>query len=411
METSPSGSFWWEREDLSYSEGSLFLAGRNLEQLANELGTPLFVYSAERVKKNLLRVRTALDKTGVPFSLFYAMKANRFTPLLTFMKSTGLCGIDACSPEEVLHARSCGFEAKDISYTACSVSPADLAVVLRQKGILVNCDSISMIRKIGEMCPGMEIGIRLNPSMGVGYGSVSVLRYSGDKTSKFGIYAEQLDEALSTAKSYGLSVVRIHFHTGCGYLSSQLEALDKIIGTCLDMARPIKSLRAVNLGGGLGLPHTAQDQPIDLDAWSSVIASHFKGRGLEVQVEPGDFIAKDGGVLLLTVNTVETKKNTTFAGVNGGFNLAVEPFYYSLPCEPLACRIRGEKSEVFARENLKPYSICGNINEALDVWMENKPMPEIKEGDTLAMINAGGYASAMSSNHCMRGVFRECLLP
>jgi diaminopimelate decarboxylase len=411
MESSPDGAFWWEREDLSYSDGSLFLAGKNLEQLAVEFGTPLFVYSAERVRKNLLRIRTALDKTGVPFSLFYAMKANRFTPLLSFMKSTGLCGIDACSPEEVLHARSCGFDASDISYTACSVSPADLAIVLRQKGILVNCDSISMIRKIGEACPGMEIGIRLNPSMGVGYGSVSVLRYSGDKTSKFGIYAEQLDEALKTAKDYGLSVVRIHFHTGCGYLSSQLDAWNKIIETCLHMARPIESLREVNLGGGLGLPHTAQDQPIDLDAWASVIASHFKGKGLHVQVEPGDYIAKDSGILLLTVNTVEKKKNTVFAGVNGGFNLAVEPFYYSLPCEPLVCRLRGDRRHVFAAENLNTYSVCGNINEALDVWMENKPLPEVREGDTLAMINAGGYASAMSSNHCMRGVFRECLIP
>ena len=403
MKTSPSRPFWWEREDLSYSEDALVFAGRNLEQLAHELGTPLFVYSAQRVKHNLLRIRNALGKTGLPFSLFYAMKANRFAPLLTFMKSTGLCGIDACSPEEVLHARSCGFDASEISYTACSVSSPDLSVVLRQKGILVNCDSISMIRKIGEACPGMDIGIRLNPSMGVGYGSVAVLRYSGDKTSKFGIYAEQLDEALETAKRYNLSVVRIHFHTGCGYLSSQLEALSRIIGTCLDMARPIKTLKTVNLGGGLGLPHTSQDQPMDLDGWASVISSHFKGTGLHVQVEPGDFIAKDGGVLLLSVNTVEKKKNTTFAGVNGGFNLAVEPFYYSLPCEPLVCRVRGQQQ--------KPYSICGNINEALDVWMENHPMPEIREGDTLAMINAGGYAAAMSSNHCMRGIFRECLLP
>jgi diaminopimelate decarboxylase len=57
------------------------------------------------------------------------------------------------------------------------------------------------------------------------------------------------------------------------------------------------------------------------------------------------------------------------------------------------------------------YSLCGNINEALDVWAENHPMPEVREGDIVAMINAGGYASAMSSNHCMRGIFREFLLP
>lgn len=411
MENNPACTFWWQRDDLAFREGSLFLAGRNLEQIAHEMGTPLFVYSAERARANILRIRTVLERNKIPFRLFYAMKANRFTPLLTYLKSTGLCGIDACSPEEVLHARSCGFEGGDISYTACSVSDSDLAVVLRQKGILVNCDSISMIRKIGAARPGMEIGIRVNPSMGVGYGSVSVLRYSGDKTSKFGIYAEQLDEALKTARDVGLSVVRIHFHTGCGYLSSQLEALDKIIGTCLEMARPIQTLRAVNIGGGLGLPHTPDDRPMDLDAWASVIVSHLKDKNLQLHVEPGDYIAKDGGVLLLSVNTVEKKRNTLFAGVNGGFNLAVEPFYYSLPCEPVPCRLRGEVGDVFAPENLTPYSICGNINEALDVWMENKPMPEIREGDTLAMINAGGYASAMSSNHCMRGVFRECLIP
>jgi diaminopimelate decarboxylase len=411
MNDDHSEYLWWERKGLCYEKNSLAFAGKDLHQLAHEFGTPSFVYSTTQIRQNLEKIRTALGQTGLDFSLYYAMKANRFAPLLTFIKSTGLCGIDACSPEEVLHARACGFKAGEISYTANSVSPKDLDTVLRQEGIIINCDSITMIRKIGECCPGREIGIRLNPSMGVGYGSVELLRYSGDKTSKFGIYAEQFDEAVETAKKYDLRIVRIHFHTGCGYLSSQLDAWDKIIQTCLEMAGSLKDLTSVNLGGGLGVPHTRHDKPLDLDAWASIVARNFKGKGLRVELEPGDFIAKTGGILLLEVNTVEKKRATTFVGLNGGLNLAVEPFYYSLPCEPVLCRFTGDKHAVFKKENLKPYSVCGNINEALDVWAENHFLPEVHEGDILAMINAGGYASSMSSNHCMRGVFREFLLP
>jgi len=131
---------------------------------------------------------------------------------------------------------------------------------------------------------------------------------------------------------------------------------------------------------------------------------------VEVCVEPGDFIVKDAGVLVLQVVSAERKRQVDFVGVDGGFNLAVEPFFYGLPCEPVPCRIAGAVDEVYAPEALRPVSIAGNINEALDVWADQVPLPPLAEGDYLAFINAGGYASAMSSNHCMRGQFQERLL-
>lgn len=403
-------SLWWERPDLQFRHNDLTLGGQSLESLARSMGTPLFVYDSQRIRHKLEQLHQALEKTGIPFFLYYAMKANRFQPLLTFIKQTGLCGIDACSPDEVFLARACGFQAEALSFTATSLSSQDLDLLLRHDNLIITCDSISMIRKIGERCPGRDIGIRLNPSMGVGYGSVDQLRYSGDRTTKFGIYREQFDDALRTAKAYGLSITRIHFHTGCGYLSDQLDSWSRIISTCLDMARPLKQLRTVNLGGGLGLPHTRKDQPLDLEAWAEVIRSHFAGTGLGVEIEPGDFIVKDSGVLLLEVTLVEQKKDRTFVGVNGGFNLAMEPAFYSLPCEPLPSRLTEDKSQAFDPKNMHPVTIAGNINEALDVWAENHPLPPLVEGDILALINAGGYASSMSSNHCMRGSFREMIL-
>lgn len=410
MNAGMTTSLWWERPDLGYKDQALTLEGHDLHGLARSMGTPLFVYSTPRIKDNLERLHQALFDTGIPFSLYYAMKANRFAPVLTFLKQTGLCGIDACSPEEVYRARSCGFEPDAISLTATALSHQDMDQLLKHDGLIINCDSISMIRNIGQRFPGRDIGIRLNPGLGVGYGSSELLRYSGDKTTKFGIYKDRIQDAIDTAQTYDLTITRIHFHTGCGYLSSQIDPWDRIIKTCLDMAKPLKHLQTVNLGGGLGLPHTKEDSPLNLHAWAEVIRSRFSGTGLSVEIEPGDYIIKDSGVLLLEVTLVEQKKDRVFAGLNGGFNLAMEPAFYSLPCEPLPCRLSQPPETAFLPENLRPVTLAGNINEALDIWADNHLLPPLAEGEILALINAGGYASSMSSNHCLRGHFREMIL-
>lgn len=398
---------WWEREDLKYVDGRLTLAGRDVQSLAEASGTPAFFYSAERVKANAKRVLDALAATGLPHRLFYAMKANRFAPLLTYLKSTGLCGVDVLSPNELLHALGCGFEEADISYTATSVSDEDLAIIARHRDILVNVDSISTIRRLARLAPGRRIGIRVNPAIGVGYGTNEILKYSGARTTKFGIYREQWDDALAAAKAGKLEVERIHFHTGCGYLTEQLPVWDSILEACTWFVDRTPGCNAVNMGGGMGVPHVATDKRIDYSAWGNVIKKHFGTRGVEVSVEPGDHIVKDACVLVLQVNTVERKKATDFVGVNGGFNIACEPVYYGLPCEPTPCRVQGD---AFRAENLRHYTIAGNINEAMDIWYHDFPLPEVKEGDYLALLNSGGYSTAMASNHCMRGGYYERML-
>ncbi|HYC04679.1 MAG TPA: diaminopimelate decarboxylase [Azospirillaceae bacterium] len=399
---------WWERPDLGYQGRDLRLAGRSLDELARAAGGPAFFYSGARVLENLRRIKGALETTGLDHRICYAMKANRFGPLLTWIKGSGLAGIDVCSPNELLFARQCGFEAGEISYTATSVSSADLDVLARHPGTWVNADSLSTIRRLGERCPGRSIGIRVNPAMGVGYGENQLLRYSGDKTSKFGIYKDRFEEALELAARYGMKVEGIHFHTGCGYLNGQLPAWREIVRECLWFLDRLEAPRLVNLGGGLGVPHVESDRALDLEAWAGVIRDSFQGRGVRVTVEPGDYIVKDAGVLVLQVNTVERKRATTFVGVDGGFNLAMEPVFYKLPCEPAVCRLPADRAEAFAAA--RTVTVAGNINEALDIWAENAALPAIEEGDYLALLNAGGYASAMGSNHCMRAQAQEFLL-
>jgi len=393
---------WWERQDLCYQAGALFFAGKPVADLIRTTGTPAFFYNGKRILQNIERVNKALAQLNA-HKIFYAIKANRFAPVLTYIKDRADCGADVCSPGELLHAFSCGFRCNEISYTANAMTDGELKLLADNPDVALNCDALSTIRRLARFCSGRKIGIRVNPAVGIGYRDNETLKYSGDKTTKFGIYREQFDQALQLAEENNFMVNTIHFHTGCGYLNNQLSLFSEILDATHWFLDKVKDLAFVNLGGGLGVPHDSDDVQLDLDAWASVIHSHFGGKGITVCVEPGDYIVKDAGILVLGVNTVEKKRNTDFVGVNGGFNLAIEPAFYGLPCEPVVLTQKTDK--------MKPVTIAGNINESLDVWKDNFPMPDqIKEGDPLVFINAGGYASSIMSNHCMRGQVSENLL-
>lgn len=394
--------FWWARDDLGYADGRLQFAGVDVAAAAEAADQPLFLYSAPRVAANLARLQAALGGVGRPTRVYYAMKSNRYVPLLETMARWGRAGVDVCSPDEVDRALAAGFAARDISFTGTAVSNRDLDRLLAHPDLTINCDSVGQIRRIGERAPGRAIGVRVNPERGTGYGSSERLTYAGAEVTKFGIYRQQWAEALAMARAHGLTITSLHFHVGCGYLTTELDAWEAAVEAGLRFLDAAPDVKTVNVGGGLGLPHREGDRPLDLTRWAAILQRRFEGRDVTVAVEPGDYLVKDAGVLALGVVDVEPKRDVLFASVDGGFNLAPEPAYYDLPCEPAACVLRpGAWS---------PVTIAGNINEALDVWAANKPMPPLMAGDRIALLNAGGYGASMSSNHCMRGAFAEQLI-
>jgi diaminopimelate decarboxylase len=266
----------------------------------------------------------------------------------------------------------------------------------------VNCDAISTIRRLGRRCPGRTVGIRLNPGLGAGYNEK--LRYAGEKATKFGVYPDRFNEAVATARAAGMTVDTLHFHMGSGYQDDALDVFDRVLEGAAKVLDAHPGIRKLNVGGGLGVRMTESDTAIDPGRWAAIVARHARPRGVRVAVEPGDYLVKDAGILVARVNTVEDKAGTRFVGIDAGLGILNLAAYYRIPyvVAPLVLRPGARRERV---------TVSGNINEAIDVLAEDVDVPALEEGDLLALVNVGGYGSAAASNHCMRGSYREVLLP
>ena len=245
--------------------------------------------------------------------------------------------------------------------------------------------------------PPRPIGLRINPGAGAGYNDK--LAYSGERPTKFGIYADRVDEAVAAAARHGLPIDTIHVHAGSGWLADGLAPFDAALGRVAAIARALAAvgqpIAELNVGGGLGVPARAEEIPVDLDAYAAVIARHVQGLDVVVGCEPGDYLAKDTAILLAEVVTVEERAGTRFVGLDMGWNVNCSYFIYRYAQELVVCAAADAPRTTTV-------TVAGHINEAGDVFAEDYPLPPVDEGAIVALLNAGGYHEAMSSTHCLR---------
>jgi diaminopimelate decarboxylase len=395
---------FWERPGLEVDDGRLVIAGHDTARLARDNETPLYAFDLWRVREQVEALQAALSGAGLAGRVRLAMKAQREPEVLAFLRGLGspvdshAVGLDVCSPGELLHGLACGWRADEISFTGTNLSERDLDVILAHP-VHVNLDLLSQIRRFGRRGGGRAIGLRVNPRAGAAWKGESESLYSASKPTKFGIYPEQLGEAVALAGEHGLTIDTVHFHVGDGYLSDGLADLDRacaiVAGLCHRLLDLGCHLREVNAGGGLGIPQLPGEEPLDLDAWAAVLARRFGDLGATVAVEPGDFLTKDSAILLGEVVSVEDRMGTTFVGLDMGWNVMNDHFIYGMPFPYVLC----EKADAAPTQRV---TIAGHINEGDDLWAEDYPLPEVEEGDIIACINVGGYNQAMQMTHCLR---------
>jgi diaminopimelate decarboxylase len=392
---------WWARPGLEVRDGRLTIAGHDAEWLAREQRTPLYAYDLVRIQEQARALQDAFARAGVDGRVRLALKAQHEAEVLRFVRSLDdpRVDMDVCSPREVLWALDHGWREDEISYTGTNLSERDLDVILAHPGVHLNVDLITQIDRVGRRAPGRTMGIRVNPRHGAGFEGGGHTLYSGPRPTKFGIFPERLEEALAVARKHDLTIDTVHCHVGDGYLDEELPVFEEVVRRVAEMVRFLQGegcpIVEVNTGGGLGVPQRPGDRPLDLDRWASILATHLGPLGVAVGTEPGDFLAKECAIHLAEVVTVEERDGLTFVGVDTGWNVLGEHFIYRALLDLVLCRAADAAPT-------QDVTISGHINEGDDLFAEDYPFPEVREGDVVAAINVGSYNASMTAEHCLR---------
>jgi diaminopimelate decarboxylase len=395
-------------EPLANRGGKLYFGGVFAVELAEQFDTPLYVVSESRIRDNYQRLHEALARNYKKVRVYYAAKANSNLSVLKILETEGAY-LDAVSPGEVFMALTTGFSPERILFTGTSVRNDELKF-LADSNVTVNIDSLSQLDRLLKITVPNVLSVRVNPEIGAGHHDHCI---TAGKNTKFGLWETDALKAYAKAKSAGVERFGIHMHVGSGVLDVEpfLLALDKLLSTAKKVRDEVGvSFEFVDMGGGLGVPYKPEDKELDLSLFSEKVLSLFKSRIDEYElgepffcVEPGRYLVCDASILLTAVNTVKVTPFKKFVGVDAGFNTLVRPTMYGSYHHILvANRLDAAETET--------YDVAGPVCESGDVLAKDRRLPKIQEGDLLAVLNAGAYGYAMSSQYNARPRAAEVLV-
>lgn len=367
------------------------MQGKDLLQLAEQFGTPLYVYDAEKIQSQFNRLTKAFSKVE-KLRINYAMKALSNVSILQLLKDMG-SGLDTVSIQEVLLGLHAGYAPEKIFYTPNGVSLEEIEEV-NALGVQINIDNLSILEQFGTKHPNVPVCIRINPHvMAGGNTNISV----GHIDSKFGISIHQLPHIVRIVENTKMNIVGIHMHTGSDILD--IEVFLYAAEILFDAARNFKNLEFLDFGSGFKVPYKKDDIETDIEELGKKLSKRFNafcseyGKDLTLIFEPGKFLVSEAGFFLTKVNVVKQTTSTVFAGIDSGFNHLIRPMLY------------GSQHHIENISNPKGkerfYSVVGYICET-DTFANNRRISEIKEGDILSFHNAGAYCFSMSSNYNSR---------
>ena len=378
-----------------------FLTYNDLDELQMEFGTPCFVYDEATLRENA----KAVLNFPHAFGLFprYAMKAAPTAAILRIFNEEGL-GIDASSIYEVERAVRAGFGTESISLSTQEL--ADDFIYWAQDGIRINLCSLHQIHKIGRWGKVRRVGLRFNPGKGSGGNNRTNV---GGPASSFGIWKDDLGEAINLCKEYKLTVERIHTHIGSG---SDPEVWKTVASMTLDLARSFPSVDTINLGGGYKVARMPDEKATDLQEVGAPVKKLFEefaaetGRKLKLEIEPGTFLLAHACSLVTRIQDITSTGNEgyRFLKLDSGMTEILRPSLYGaqhpihLVCEPGQEKFRELMDQV----------VVGHCCESGDLLTPAPGDPEAlaprnlirgEIGDFCVIEGAGAYCSSMSAKN------------
>ena len=385
------------------------IAGHAISDLVGQFGTPLYVYDEAAIRRRV-------EQLACFDTVRYAQKACSHLAVLAMMRQEGVL-VDAVSAGELLRAIEVGYPASGdpppIVYTADIFDRPSLALC-RDLGIHVNAGSPDMIRQWGEVAPGQDMTLRINPGFGHGH---SQKTNTGGEHSKHGIWLEQLEECLVRMDQYGMAVTGVHMHIGSGsdweHLSQVCQAMESAVETVG------RTVQTISTGGGLSIPYHPEDAEFEVEPfherWSATQSrlQDRLGHPLRMEVEPGRFLVAESGYQIAEIRAVKQMGGNLFYLVDAGFNDLARPILYGAYHPMTVAPADGRPSERRMHEVVVGGPLCesGDIfTQTEGGFVQPRPLPTAGVGDFLVIESAGAYGHVMASNYNSKPLAAAVLL-
>ncbi len=389
-------------------DGALYAESVSLEDIAEQCGTPAYVYSAAAIRNSVSCLQSAfirkLPSASQPLIAF-ACKANSNMAVLKLMGSLGL-GADVVSGGEMERALRAGIAPDRIVYSGVGKSEGEIIRAL-QAGILqLNVESAPELERIGRIAQTLNktvsIALRFNPDVEAGTHAKIT---TGKEDNKFGLLREEVETLYLYAHQHPhLKPVGLSLHIGSQL--TNLEPFREAFGRMAALAKDLRAaglpLESLDLGGGLGIVYRNEQSPC-LDTYAEIVRDIIHPLDVKIILEPGRLLVGEAGLLLTSVEYVKQTKHRRYVILNAGMGDLMRPALYDA-WHP----IRAVKHK--PGNAVSPCDIVGPVCETGDTFALARPLPEVEEGDLVAIMAAGAYGFVMASNYNTRPFPPEILV-
>ena len=386
-----------------YKNEQLYVEDLPVKQLAEEFGTPLYIYSRATLERHWHAFDSALGKH--PHLICYAVKANSNIGILNVMAKLG-SGFDIVSQGELERVLAAGGEASKVVFSGVAKSRSEIMRALEVGIRCFNVESIAELYHInqiaGEMVKVAPISLRVNPDVDAHtHPYISTVL----KENKFGVSVDEAREVYKLAATLPhVKITGMDCHIGSQLTELQpfLDATDRLIRLMEQLKEDGIKLKHLDLGGGLGVTYTNETPPHPSDYATALLNKLKDYEDLEIILEPGRAIAANAGILVAKVQYLKSNESRNFAITDTGMNDMIRPALYEAYMNIIEIdRTLGRKKAI--------YDVVGPVCETSDFLGKQRELA-IAEGDYIAQRSAGAYGASMSSNYNSRPRTAEVLV-
>lgn len=374
----------------------------SLQQLAEQFGTPLYVYSKATFEKHYLDMDRAFD--FIDHQICFAVKSNSNLAVLNVLAKQG-AGFDIVTGGELARVLKAGGEPSKIVFSGLGKSEADIKKALEVGIACFNVESYAELDRIQKVAAELglkaPISLRVNPDVDA---KTHPYISTGLKENKFGIPSDSVFETYQYSASLAnLDVVGIDCHIGSQLTETQpfVDALDRVIVMVDQLKEMGIHLKHIDIGGGLGVTYKDETPP-SVQEYANALRPALEKLGLKVYMEPGRSISANAGVLLTKVDLLKPTNHRNFAIIDAAMNDLIRPALYEAWMDIQSVTPRNDVE-------MKEWDVVGAICETGDFLGKERELA-IKENDVLAVLGAGAYGFVMSSNYNSRGRAAEVMV-